>query len=564
MKKYKIAEDSLLEIKEELSEYSDLEIKILRRLGIKRKEDAQKFLNPSYEKDLHDPFLMKGMDGAVERILRAIKENEKITIYTDYDCDGISAGVILKDFFEEIGFTNFENYIPHRHDEGYGLNESAVKEIAKNGTKLLITADCGSSDTETIALARELGMDTIITDHHEVPEVEPEAREILNPKRKDCLYPDKNISGAVVVFKLIQALIKKGDFNLIEGKEKWLLDLVGLSVIADMVPLVSENRVFARFGLLVLSKSRRIGLFEILNKMNIKQKFISEDDVSFMLAPRINACSRMDSPDKAFELLSTKEKEKAALLADEINKMNDKRKGVVASMIKEIKSKIDARGELSKVLVSGNPKWKPALLGLAANTLVKDYERPVFLWGREGNGVLKGSCRSAGGADVCALMEEARGLLLEYGGHKFAGGFSISFENVHFLEDKLSEIHKKMESVKTEEEIFVDSALNVSDVNRKTFEILQKFSPFGEGNPKPVFLFKEARISFVKTFGKEDAHLSITFENGNGSVRGIRFFYKNDFSKNPKEGEVVDVVGSIESSFFSGKSELRIRILDLI
>src|SRR3989338_2122974 len=390
MPKYAVRGGLSDEIEKNLLAYSPLLRQLLVGRGIVSAEEAEKFLNPHYENHSHDPFLMKDMEKAVERILKVVKDDERIAIFSDYDADGIPGAVVLHDFFKRIGHLNFENYIPDRHGEGFGLNASAIRELHESGCRLLITIDCGITDTEEVAHAIELGMDVIITDHH-LPGAEiPHAYAILNPKQADCRYPEKMLCGSGVIFKLIQALcfeIRNSKFDIPEtifpaGQEKWLLDMVGLATLSDMVPLTGENRVFAHFGLKVLRKSPRKGLRELLSVLRLNRSELTEDDIGFSISPRINAASRMGVPMDAFRLFATSDEAEAATLARHLDKMNTERKGKVASLVKEVRRTVEERGE-GKVIVAGNPNWRPALLGLVANSLAEDMHCPVFLWGRE-------------------------------------------------------------------------------------------------------------------------------------------------------------------------------------
>jgi single-stranded-DNA-specific exonuclease len=336
MSKYSTADTPLEDIKENLKVYSELTQTLLFNRNITSEEEAEIFLNPDYERDIYDPFLIMGMERAVERILSAIENEEKIVIYGDYDCDGIPGSVVLHDFFKKIGYKDFENYIPHRHEEGYGFHAHAVEEFAKEGVGLVITVDCGITDVDAVKRADELGIDVIITDHHLPQETLPPAFVILNSKQKEDTYPDDMLCGAGVAWKLVQALLARGRkekiFDVSDGWEKWLLDMAGLSTIADMVPLLKENRALAHFGLKVLRKSPRPGLQKLLRKAKVAQVHLTEDDVGFMIAPRINAASRMDVPMEAFRLLSTDDEIVAGELSEHLHNINNERKLSVAVM----------------------------------------------------------------------------------------------------------------------------------------------------------------------------------------------------------------------------------------
>ncbi|NQV88185.1 MAG: single-stranded-DNA-specific exonuclease RecJ [Parcubacteria group bacterium] len=570
MDKYTLREK--IDIKTGLQNYPELLKSLLMARGVDTEEKAEVFLNPDYENHLHDPFLLKDMEKAVERILRAIDSGEKILIYSDYDADGIPGGAILHDFFEKIQYKNFENYIPHRHDEGYGLNTDAIDEFGKSEVKLLITVDCGIVDKKEVSHANSFGIDVIVTDHHLPNGSVPEAYAILNPKQADCSYPYDMLCGSGVVFKLIQAILQKRDFGIKAGQEKWFLDLVGLATLSDMVPLNGENRVFAHYGLKVLRRSPRLGLMKLLRKLKINQKYILEDDIGFMLAPRINAASRMGIPMDAFKLLTTTDEVEADLLSDHLNKINDERKGVVASIVKDIKKHLKSKNleDMSSVLVMGNPDWRPGVLGLAANKLVEEYSRPVFLWGREGGSDLKGSCRSDGTINLVELMETVKDQFIAFGGHALSGGFSVLNEKIHTLSDVLSKAYEKIQSTSGEkaekEKIWIDGKLFLDQVNWDTYKTIEKLAPYGVGNPKPTFLFENIKISGVKMFGKDKNHLELSFlDKNNNKKTAMGFFMKSDsFGEELKEGDSINLVATIEKSMFRNFPELRLRIVDVI
>jgi len=568
MKEYSIRDIELPEkVKKEFAVYPELLGLLLFYRGIETREVAEKFLKPDYYRDIHDPFLMKDMDKAVERILNAIEKKQKILIYSDYDADGIPGAVVLFDFFKKIGFQNFENYIPHRHDEGYSLNLEAVEKFASQKFDLIITIDCGIKDIEETKKAKDFGIDVIITDHHIVGEKLPEAHAILNPKQIDCDYPDKNLAGSGVVFKLVQALIKKGEFEIKEGWEKWLVDMVGLATISDMVSLKGENRVYSYFGMQVLRKSPRHGLIHLLRETKVDQKNLSEDDLVFMVTPRINAASRMGDPIKAFELLSADNEITAGSLAKHLDEINKERKTLVASMVREANKKLKER-DIKDVIVIGSPKWNPGVSGLVASSLVEKHRRTCFVWGRGGDGEIKGSCRSCGIVDVVELMNLVESnIFVNVGGHKMAGGFSVLNDNIHLLEEKLNEAHKNVSKMKEKTELFIDKKISLNDVNWDTYKIIEQLAPFGVDNPKPTFLIENIEIFNVRIFGKQKNHLGLDFRNSRGqNISAIQFFAdesgegKTDF----KRGDKISLVVNLEKSTFRNVNELRLRIVDFI
>lgn len=528
---------------------------LLKERGIEEKDQAT-FLNPDYSK-LHDPLLLPDMEKARERIISAIKSGEHIVVYSDYDADGIPGAVVLSDFFKRINYENVSFYIPHRHDEGFGLNLDAVKECAERGAKLMITVDCGTADKEEVALANTLGMDVIITDHHEAEEL-PEAYAIVNPKRKDSIYPFDGLCGSGVAYKLVQAILDKESFGVKAGMEKWSLDMVGIATLSDMVPLVGENRILARYGLEVLRKSPRVGLESLFKKLKLDRKTLSEDDIAFMITPRINAASRMGVPEDAFKLLSTTDQVEAERLAEHLEKINQERKGVVASMVKEAKSHLKNREKLGGVIVIGNPEWKPSLAGLICNSLVEEYERPVFAWGRDGDGILKGSCRSYNGYDLYALMSGAKDCFIEFGGHKGAGGFSATLEQITTLEEKLS---LSLEALAKGDEAVEESlVISLSDISENLWQTVSQFAPFGMGNEKPIFKIMNAPIQSLKQFGKTQEHLELTLTP---RLKAISFFASPESYKLPANSPSCTLHAHLEKSYFRNRPELRLRIVNI-
>ncbi len=569
-KKYALRDPIPKEIDEIFKTHDPLTRSLLYSRGLNDLDSAEAFLSPDYNKHLHNPYLLKGMDKAVKRILSAVENGEKIAIFSDYDADGIPGAVALHDFFKKIGYNNFINYIPLRNEEGFGLNNEAITNLHSQDVNLIITLDCGITDIEQVDLANKYKIDVIVTDHHIPGKKLPKAIAIINPKQKDCGYPDKMLCGSGVAFKLIQALIASKKIDWKEGQEKWFLDMVGLATLSDMVPLLGENRVLSYFGMKVIQRSPRAGLQKLFSLLRINQSTVTEDDIAFMITPRINAASRMGIPKDAFELLSTTDEVEAGTLAEHLNAINDERKGVVGSMVRELKKRIeDSDTEMKHVLVFGNPEWKPSLLGLVANSFSDEHTRPVFFWGREGsNGsaIIKGSCRAGGDTDIVALMEKAKDIFVDYGGHKGAGGFSVSQEKIHLLEDRLNEAFLELSNEqKIKEDTLVDKKLVLSDVNWDTWKQIEKFAPFGLGNPKPLFLFENIEVSAFKLFGKEKNHLELKFRNNKEKeVTAIAFFSNGDkFPVSVKIGSKVNLVATLEKSEFRNFPELRLRIVDI-
>jgi single-stranded-DNA-specific exonuclease len=527
--------------------------------------EAGLFLQPDYAHSSHDPFLLPDMQKAVDRILLALQKGEKVSVWSDYDCDGIPGGVMLADFLRTVGLA-VRHYIPHRHKEGYGLNAEGLDELAAEGVTLVITIDLGTTEGENILYAKTKGIDVIITDHHIVQKGMqlPDAVAIINPKRPDSKYPFAGLCGAGVAWKLVQAiLVKNRPANFSDGQEKWYLDLVGIATLSDMVPLVGENRMLAHFGLKVLRRARRPGLAALLELLKIKPATLTEDDIGFMIGPRINAASRMDNPAIAAQMLAATGKEEGAQLALQLNKINDERKTLVAGIVKEANKKLKA-GELleSPIIVMGNPAWRPGVLGLVASKLVETHGKTVFLWGREGGEVLRGSCRSSGTVNVVELMQGAHDAFDHFGGHHASGGFSVLEEKIYELPKRLREAYEIAGNKEIPEaEIIVERKVDLAEVSF-ALKQLDKMAPFGVGNAKPLFIFPNVTVVSGKVFGKTANHLELSFAKDNARVAGIAFFTTGEsFTKKIEMGNRADIIGHIERDWRGGP---RIRIVDVI
>jgi single-stranded-DNA-specific exonuclease len=543
---------------------SPLMNQLLAARGITDSQAAAEFLNPNYDQQLHDPALLHDMVAACQRLEAALGAGERVAIFSDYDCDGIPGAVVLHDFFKAIKYDNFQNYIPHRHYEGFGLSNQAIDSLKKDGVTLAITIDCGTSNIDEVAYANQQGVDIIVTDHHE-PEADlPEAVAVVNPKLGTYPFPD--LCGAAVVFKLAQAMLQRGQFELAVGWEKWWLDMVGIATVADMVPLRGENRVLAHYGLQVLRKSRRPGLQQLLKKAKANQLYLTEDDIGFTIGPRINAASRMDTPEDAFYMLSETDIEKAGERVQHLEKLNTERKTQVALMTKDLHKRLKNLEEIPAVLVMGHPEWRPSLVGLAASKLAEEHGRPVFLWGTDGNGVYKGSCRSGGSVSVVKLMQAVPEVFIEAGGHHVAGGFSVKDEHIFTFGEKLVAAMDTLgDTAVVDEAVAIDAVITLAEVNPLLVKQLAQLSPFGAGNPKPVFAFKDVTPQSVALFGKTKEHTKLTFVTETGTLEAIAFFQTPDqFTKEPRVDVPCTLIGHVEQSFFMGRQQIRVRIVAVL
>lgn len=521
--------------------FTDLQKNILESKGfdLKKKEEIEKFLSPDWDRDLLDSAKIKGIKESVKRIKEAVEKKEKIIIYADYDCDGIPGAVILNDFFEKLNYRNFSIYIPHRHNEGYGLNMAAVQKFIKEKVSLLITVDIGITNLEEIKFAEENGINVIVTDHHlpilddEAKQILPKAFSIINTKQIGDKSEEKFLCGASTAWKLVNAFLNKyrKEFGIGEGWEKWLLDMVGIATIADLVPLKNENRLLAKYGLAVLKKTRRPGLLKIFSNAKINQRKINEDDIAFGIAPRINAASRMSEPIYAFYALL--QNEEAVNFANELENYNKARK----QETRDAETVIDyEKFQEEKIILIGDEKWTPGIIGLVASKVCETVKKTTFVWGiGEDKNILKGSVRAGeDGYNVVEIMTECQYLLENFGGHEMAGGFAIHKNNLNKFQTFLKkyEVEKKENRLEENQKIkkipeHID--IKISNINKKLFDEIKIFAPFGMGNEKIIFKIKLNKNDFLEArrFGKNKEHLEISL-NG---LRGIEFFANEEREK---------------------------------
>jgi len=565
------------------SEISPLVLSLLQKRGITDAQDIATFLAPDYLLHTHEPTLLSAMGAAVSRILGAVDRNERIAVYADFDCDGIPGAALLSDFFAKIGYSNFEVYLPHRDREGYGFHIEAIESLAARGVSLIITVDVGMTARDAVQFAKDKGVDVIVTDHHEPTGVTPDAVAILNPKLVPPAlsgvegYPFPDLCGAAVAHKLVQALLSEGRarnmpafLDIPEGWEKWLLDLVAIATIADMVPLIGENRVLAYYGLQVLRKSQRPGIDALCALLRLRKDELTEDDIGFSLAPRINAASRMDSPMLALELLTTRDRTRAGAIARELEALNASRKGVVGGMVREAKKHVRARfDEHDRLVVLGEPQWKPSLLGLAANSIMDGRSGVVCMWGRDALGRIKGSCRSDGSVSVVRLFEEAHDAFEAFGGHEASGGFTLKAERVHTLHETLREALARIDSSVAKSGavagvVEADARLMLGEVSSTLLRDISQLAPFGAGNSKPTFRIPHCIVTDIRAFGKEKNHIELALECRKSGARSRAYdFFRtmSDFTHPPSQGSEAHILATIERDSYRGG--LALRLLDV-
>ncbi|MFM2414904.1 MAG: single-stranded-DNA-specific exonuclease, single-stranded-DNA-specific exonuclease [Candidatus Parcubacteria bacterium] len=492
------------------------------------------FLKPDFIRDTHSPQLFVDMDKAVERTMKAIAAGEKIAVYADFDADGIPGAVVMHDVFRLLGYDNFIAYIPDRDNEGFGFHKHAVDALASDGVSLIITIDVGAASVETIAYAQARGVDVIVTDHHEYDKLRINAFACVHPRHGG--YPFEHLCGAAVAYKFACALFATAQAQNIGDAQKhhaeatkWMLDMVAIATIADMVPLLGENRTLARFGIQVLQKSRRPGMRALCAVGKLRQPMLTEEDIGFSIAPRVNAASRMSSPRIAYDLFTTTQADEAERLARELDALNTKRKATTSALTKNLRKRIEALPKLPDVIVLGSYEYKPALLGSVATTLVARYDRPVCLWGREQTGAIKGSARTNGTTSVLTLFTHAGSILTHAGGHDNAGGFAVDEAQLHQLDDTFQHAYMQCATPKQERvDLCGILPVSLSEVGMTLVKELDQLRPFGEGNPKPRFQIT-GTLSSIAAFGKEGAHTELMLTNTSGvRVRAYRFFVTPD------------------------------------
>ena len=554
--RYQEVDSSLVEEISSKNNISELLATVLINRGIKTKKEIDIFLNPT-RNDFHDPYLIKDMDLAVDRILKAIKNNEKTIIYGDYDVDGITSITVLKKFLKERGL-DVGYYIPNRLDEGYGLNKAAIEKIAKEGYTLIITVDCGISGLEEVEYASLLGIDTIVTDHHEPMEQLPNAIAVVDNKRKDSTYPFKSLAGVGVVFKLTQAIGKK--LNLPEKEYLKYLDIVCIGTISDIVPLIDENRVIAKLGLKLVEVTKNIGLKSLLDASGYKE--INSNTISFGIAPRINACGRMGYEEEALKLFLTEDETEAKIITDRLNKYNKDRQDIEKSIFEEAISKIEENHlDKNNSIVLGAEGWHHGVIGIVSSKITDIYFKPSILVCFEGDEA-KGSGRSIPGFDLHEALSYMSDYLEKYGGHEMAIGLSLKRENFKKLQEKFEEYVTKKDISDILPIIEIDKIITLKDLNTDTVRELDMLEPFGEANKRPVFVYKNLKIDSIRALS-EGKHLKLTLKDGNTIINAIGFNLGN-YSKDYTISDKIDVAGMLEINSFNGIDSVQINIKDIM
>ena len=557
-KKWQFCEGDEEKVEELSNKYniSKLLATILVNRNIIKDEDIRIFLNPT-RNDFHDPYLLPDMEKAVDRIVTAIKNKEKIVIYGDYDVDGITSITVLKSFLEERGL-QVDQYIPNRLEEGYGLNKPALEEIASKKYDLMITVDCGISAIEEIDYANSLGIQTIITDHHEPVEELPKAFAVIDAKRKDHKYPFRELAGVGVAFKLSQAISIR--LGLEEKEYLKFLDIVCVGTISDIVPLVDENRVITKLGLRLVQQTKNIGLKALLQASGYNK--IDSNTVSFGIAPRINASGRMGYQEDALALFLSKNIVEVNDLVKKLNGYNTKRQEIERNIYNEALAKIENEHlDNNNVIVVGGNGWHHGVIGIVASKITDLYFKPSILLCFEDD-IGKGSGRSIPGFDLHEALNKCSNSLEKFGGHAMAIGVTVKKDNLDQFENDIEKIAEESNIKDIVPIINIDAEIDLNNINKDIVESLSALEPFGEGNKMPLFAYRNLKINSIRALS-EGKHLKLTLKDNNNIINAIGFnmgYLVNDYLI----GDKVDVVGVLEINTFNGVDNLQINLKDIM
>lgn len=563
-KKWQIAKKINSDFINKFPEINPIILQLLHNRGVIEQTEIDEFLSPDYEK-LHSPFLFSDIKKIIAKIKKAIEKNEKIFVYGDYDADGVTSSALLISCLRKIN-ADCDIYIPHRENEGYGLNNKAIEIIAGKGAKLIITVDCGISDFQEVEFAKSLGIEIIITDHHIPPKKLPECL-ILNP-HTDKNYPFKELAGVGVAFKLAQALLKElGQEKKLIAFEKWLLDLAAIGTIADCVPLLGENRIITKYGLIVLNKTKREGIKSLIKKAAINRDIIDSYNVSFQLSPRINAAGRMNHANSAYKLLMSKSQKNAEKLADELNKTNSDRQKLTDRITKEMISEIGDNPREKAIIFIKN-ECLIGILGLIAGKMTSLYSRPSLIL-TEKDGKLVGSGRSIPKFNLIRALENLKKLFSNFGGHSQACGFTLKEKGLfpEFKQNFLDLIDEKLESKDLSPIIKIAAEIKLSQITWQMFDELNKFKPFGQANSQPIFLTRNLKVLSSKEVGQNGNHLKIFVNSHSDSTSCnldcIGFGIAKNWRGQLKAGNFIDLTYNIDENRWNGNRELQLKVVDL-
>lgn len=535
---------------------SKLVASIIASKGLKSQDEIEIFLHPR-RTDFHDPFLLPDMEKAVERVIEAINNNEKVAIYGDYDVDGITSSTVLHRFLKDRGLDT-DIYIPNRLSEGYGLNSNEIKKIAETGHTLIITVDCGITGKEEVALAKTLGIDTIVTDHHEPPQEGglPDAIAVVDAKRKDNQYPFNGLAGVGVAFKLTQALSQR--LNIREEENLKYLDIVCVGTISDIVPLVDENRTISKLGLKLVKQTRNVGLRVLLESIGYKK--IDSNTISFGVAPRINACGRMGHEREALQLFLTDDVEKAKNITQRLNGYNLERQDIEKRIFNEAQEMLSAEENKLPCIVLAKENWHHGVIGIVSSKMTEMYSKPSILLSIEDD-LEKGSGRSVPGFDLHEALENCKENIKQFGGHSMAVGITLEKEKFEAFKEAFEDYAEKMDVASIVPVINIDEKLSLDDISIQNIKELELLEPFGEANKTPIFQISNLKIDSIRAIS-EGKHLKMTLKDEKRLIDVIGF-NMGALAEEYPIGTKVDIVGNLEINSYKGNENVQINLKDM-
>ena len=562
------------QIKKELPEIREIILQLLFNRELLDKRAIDDFLNPNFDEQLHDPFSFSDMERGMKRLFEAIHANEKVMIYGDYDADGVCSTVILFEALKGLGL-DVDIYIPYRETEGYGLNTKIVQSIIDQKFQLVFTVDCGVANAREVAQFRAAGIDVIILDHHEEPLELPDCFALINPNVRSCGYPVSRLCGAGVVFKFVQAIMKWQDkadcaIKLPEGFEKWLLDLVAIATVGDIVPLIGENRILVKYGLTVLAKSRNLGLLRLIESASNRPGKLDSEFLGWRLVPRLNAAGRIDHASAAFYLLTSKEPAEIEKWVAMLEANNTSRQQITESIMRQAEVQLGEVTDSDKALIVVGENWPVGVVGLVAGRLSDKYHRPALAFTREvGDGEVKyvASGRSIEEFDITGALKQCHDLLVRYGGHPQACGLTIVGEKnfSRFKEKFLALAAEKLAGVELVKKLAIDAEIRLSQISWDLVGELERFEPFGEANPKPLFCAKKLNIEQVQTVGADGKHLkALVSQDGDvNNLHKLIGFSFGDWCAKLKTGDKIDIVFELGVNEWNGNREFQLKIVDM-
>jgi single-stranded-DNA-specific exonuclease len=568
-KQWQIAPAVPKEMQDQFPELHRVVLQLLYNRGITDTASIENFLTPEY-KQLHSPFLFQDMEKAVERIWQAIENHERIVVYGDYDADAVTANAVLQQTFRYLNVA-VNSYIPDRFAEGYGLNVEAFSKLKEQGTQVVITVDCGTNSVDVAEYCRANNIDLIITDHHEITGATPEAYALVNPKNPADLYPDNQITGVGVAYKLAKAMLTDrprvikqkqiSEEQYLEEWDKWLLDLVAIGTVADCHSLLGENRILVKFGLKVLQKTKWVGLRQLMENAGLEAKGpFDTRTLGFVVAPRINAAGRLEHADIALQLLLTNDFAEAITLSNRLEEINRRRQDMTGRIVSQASEQAELISD-RRVLLLAHEEWPKGLVGLVAGRLAEKYKKPVLVL-EKGTTECTGSARTAGNFDVVACLKSASQYLVKYGGHKQAAGLTVKREHLDNFYQEILRFADSGTFQEAEPTMELEAQLHEADIALETFEEVAKLEPFGVGNPKPKFYINQAQVMTHRLVGAEQQHLQLQVLVGNRVLDCIGFNMSYHAQK-LSMGALIELAGELMADVWNGAKKLKLKLIDL-